>query len=159
MKEEIALDKKTFYVLSSETRANILKSLDIRRMTVSELSSRLNLPKSTIHENLNKLIDAKLVKKNDDNETNRVYYELTEKGIAILHPHQMTKIIILLSSAALGFVGGIIEIYLFIKSVFPEEAVKGVPPYEPEYLIFGVILLSLGFLFLYLASRSHKKYQ
>ena len=68
MKEEIALDKKTLYVLSSETRANILKSLDIRRMTVSELSRRLNLPKSTIHENLNKLIDAKLVKKNNDNK-------------------------------------------------------------------------------------------
>jgi len=125
MKEEIALDKKTFYVLSSETRANILKSLDIRRMTVSELSSRLNLPKSTIHENLNKLIDAKLVKKNDDNETNRVYYELTEKGIAILHPHQMTKIIILLSSAALGFVGGIIEIYLFNQKRFSRRSCEG----------------------------------
>ena len=70
----------------------------------------------------------------------------------------MTKIIILLSSAALGFVGGIIEMYCFIK-IFPEEAVRGVPPYEPEYLIFGVILLSLGFLFLYQAFRSHKKYQ
>ena len=81
-----------------------------------------------------------------------------KKSIAILHPHQMTKIIILLSSAALGFVGGIIEMYCFIK-IFPEEAVRGMPPYEPEYLIFGVILLSLGFLFLYQAFRSHKKYQ
>jgi len=158
MTDKIALDKQIFRALSSETRINILKKLDSKRRTLKELCDVLNLPKSTIRENLTVLVESDLVRRR--NIGNKwVYYELTEKGIAILHPHQMTKIIILLSSAALGFVGGIIEIYLFIKSVFPEEAVKGVPPYEPEYLIFGVILLSLGFLFLYLASRSHKKYQ
>ncbi|MFZ2071633.1 MAG: winged helix-turn-helix domain-containing protein [Halobacteriota archaeon] len=158
--DKIALDKKILCALSSDTRANILKSIDIRRMTTSELSRRLNLPKSTIHENLKRLIDADLVKKNDDNNTNRVYYELTEKGITILHPHEMTKIIILLSSAALSFVGGIIEMYLFIRSVFPKrEEVTGeiaMPLYEPKYLIFGMILLSLGALFLYLAFRMRK---
>jgi hypothetical protein len=71
----------------------------------------------------------------------------------------MTKIILFLSSAVLSFVGGIIEMYCFIKSAFPEEAVKGVPSYEPTYLIFGVILLSLGILFSYLAFRMRKKYQ
>ncbi len=72
----------------------------------------------------------------------------------------MTKIIILLSSAALSFVGGIIEMYWFIKSAFPELELEKeeeiVPLYEPEYLIFGVILLSLGVLFLYLAFRIRK---
>ena len=156
--DKITLDKKTLGVLSSDTRANILKSIDVRRMTVSELSKELNLPKSTIHENLIKLIDTDLVKKNDDNNTNRVYYELTEKGITILHPHEMTKIIILLSSAALSFAGGIIGIYCFIKSTFPgiEEAEEIVPLYEPKYLIFGVILLSLGVLFSYLAFHMRK---
>ncbi|MEA2075741.1 MAG: winged helix-turn-helix domain-containing protein [Euryarchaeota archaeon] len=154
--DKITLDKKALGALSSDTRANILKSIDVRRMTVSELSKELNLPKSTIHENLDRLVDADLVKKNDDNNTNRVYYELTERGITILHPHEMTKIIILLSSAALSFVGGIIEIYWFIKSTFPglKDAEEIVPLYEPKYLIFGVILLSLGVLFLYLLHRS-----
>ncbi|NQE06400.1 hypothetical protein C5S32_11075 [ANME-1 cluster archaeon GoMg1] len=157
MKDEIALDKKTLGVLSSDTRANILKSLDIRRMTVSELSRRLNLPKSTIHENLDRLIDTDLVKKND-NGNKWIYYEPTEKGRRLLHPCEMTKIIILLSSAALSFVGGIIEMYWFIKSTFPEskEEEEIVSLYEPEYLIFGVILLSLGVLFLYLAFRMRK---
>ncbi len=156
--DKITLDKKTLGALSSDTRANILKSIDVRRMTVSELSKELNLPKSTIHENLIKLIDTDLVKKNDDNNTNRVYYELTEKGITILHPHEMTKIIILLSSAALSIVGGIIEMYWFIKSTFPgiEEAEEIVPLYEPKYLIFSMILLSLGALFSYLAFRMRK---
>ncbi len=159
MIDKITLDKKALGALSSDTRANILKSLDIRRMTVSALSKRLNLPKSTIHENLDRLIDADLVKKNNDGNK-WVYYELTEKGRRLLHPHEMTKIIILLSSAALSFVGGIIEMYWFIKSAFPELELEKeeeiVPLYEPEYLIFGVILLSLGVLFLYLAFRMRK---
>ena len=155
MKEEITLDKKILGALSSETRANILKSIDIRRMTVTELSKRLNLPKSTIHENLDRLIDTDLVKKNDDGNK-WIYYELTEKGIRLLHPREMTKIIILLSSAALSFVGGIIAIYCFIKSVFPEKVMRGAPLYEPKYLIFGVILILVGVLFLYLAFRIRK---
>ena len=155
--DKITLDKKTLGALSSETRANILKSLDVRRMTVSELSKKLNLPKSTIHENLNRLIDADLVKKNDDGNK-WVYYEPTEKGRRLLHPHEMTKIIILLSSAALSFVGGIIGIYWFIKSTFPgmKDAEEIVPLYEPKYLIFGVILLLLSVLFSYLALRMRK---
>ncbi len=155
MVDKIILDKKTLGVLSSDTRANILKSLDIRRMTASELSKKLNLPKSTIHENLDRLVDTDLVRKND-NGNKRIYYELTEKGRRLLHPHEMTKIVLLLSSAALSFVGGIIEIYWFIKSVFPEEVMRGAPLYEPKYLIFGVILLLLGVLFSYLAFRIRK---
>jgi hypothetical protein len=107
------------------------------------------------------LIDADLLKKNNDGNK-WIYYEPTEKGRRLLHPHEMTKIVLLLSSAALSFVGGIIGIYWFIKSALPEEAVKavrGVPLYEPKYLIFGVILLSLGVLFLYLVFRRRKKCQ
>ncbi len=85
------------------------------------------------------------------------YYEPTGKGRRLLHPHELTKIIILLPPAALSFVGGIIEIYLFIKSAFPEEVLEGgVPLYEPKYLIFGVILLLLSVLFSYLALRRRK---
>lgn len=153
--DKIALDKKTLGVLSSEAKVNILKSLDVRRMTVSELSRRLNLPKSTIHGNLDRLVDTDLVKKND-NGNKWVYYELTGKGRKLLHPHETTKIILLLSSAALSFVGGI---YCFIKSTFPEreEVTEIVPVYGPTYyVIFSVILISLCALFLYLAFRMRK---
>ena len=166
---KIALDKQIFSALSSETRINILKKLDSKRRTLKELCDELNLSKSTIRENLTVLVESDLVRKR--NMGNKwVYYELTGKGRKLLHPHEMTKIIILLSSAALSFVGGVIKIYLFIKSTFPERgevagggAVGGVtgivPLYEPKYLFFGVILLSLGVLFLYLAFCRHKKYQ
>jgi len=146
MGDKITLDRKILRALSSDTRINILKSLK-RPMTVSELSRILNLPKSTIHENLEKLIDTGLVKKRKSEGRKRVYYELTEKGRRLL-----------LSSAA-SFICGIIAIYFSIK--IPEEAVKAVRrvPLEQNYLIFGVVLLALGVLLLYLAFRSHKKYQ
>jgi len=151
--DKITLDRKILRALSSDTRINILKSLNIRPMTVSELSRILNLPKSTIHENLEKLIDAGLVKKRKSEGRKRVYYELTEKGRRLLLSHK-TRIILLLSSAA-SFICGIIAIYFSIK--IPEEAVKAVRrvPLEQNYLIFGMVLLALGVLLLYLASRSH----
>jgi len=154
---KIALDKQIFSALSSETRINILKKLDSKRRTLKELCDELNLPKSTIRENLTVLVESDLVRKR--NIGNKwVYYEPTEKGRRLLHPHEMTKIILLLSSAALSFVGGIIEMYWFIKSTFPEleKEEEIVPLYEPKYLIFGMILLSLGVLFSYLAFRMRK---
>jgi len=149
--DKITLDRKILRALSSDTRINILKSLNIRPMTVSELSRILNLPKSTIHENLEKLIDAGLVKKRKSEGRKRVYYELTEKGRRLLLSHK-TRIILLLSSAA-SFICGIIAIYFSIK--IPEEAVRAVRRVPPEqnYLIFGVILLALGVLFLCIALR------
>ena len=147
--DKITLDRKILRALSSDTRINILKNLNVRPMTVSELSRILNLPKSTIHENLEKLIDAGLVKKRKSEGRKRVYYELTEKGRRLLLSHK-TRIILLLSSAA-SFICGIIAIYFSIK--IPEEAVKAVRrvPLEQNYLIFGVILLTLGVLFLCIA--------
>ncbi len=78
--DKITLDKKAFDVLASETRINILKKLDLRRMTVSELSKTLNLSKSTVYEHLEKLVDANFVKKNDDNNTNRFTMSLQKKA-------------------------------------------------------------------------------
>lgn len=114
--DKITLDRKILRALSSDTRINILKSLNIRPMTVSELSRILNLPKSTIHENLEKLIDAGLVKKRKSEGRKRVYYELTEKGRRLLLSHK-TRIILLLSSAA-SFICGIIAVYFSIKTIF-----------------------------------------
>ena len=153
--DKITLDRKILRALSSDTRINILKNLNVRPMTVSELSRILNLPKSTIHENLEKLIDAGLVKKRKSEGRKRVYYELTEKGRRLLLSHK-TRIILLLSSAA-SFICGIIAIYFSIK--IPEEAVKAVRrvPLEQNYLIFGVILLALSVLFLCIALRIRGK--
>jgi DNA-binding transcriptional ArsR family regulator len=125
-------------------------------MTLRDLADELNIYKSTVHEHLNILIDSGLVRK--VNKNNKwVYYELTEAGRGILHSCKSPKkIILLLSSTILAFVGGVIEVYRFVKNIspLPVKGGGGVPVFEPEHLIIGLILFSLGFLFLYLLHRS-----
>ena len=157
LSEKVNLGKDDFDAFASEMRIELLKRLDSRRKTVTELSKELSLTKSTVHKHLEKLTNAGLVEKKE-NERKRVYYELTKKSKAILHPHEQTKIVILLSSSVLSFIGGIIEVYRFVKSIsLPEE----IPPpmggiiYEPEHIIIGIILISFAVLFLYAAFRIH----
>jgi len=59
--EETTLDRDDLAALSSDVRVMILKALDSRPMTVSELADRLGLAKSTVHEHLAVLADADLV--------------------------------------------------------------------------------------------------
>lgn len=100
---------------------------------------------------------GKLVEK-QENERKRVYYELTKKSKAMLHPHELTKIVILLSFSVLSFIGVIVEVYRFVKSIsLPEE----IPPpmggviCESEHIIIGIILILFALLLLYAAFRIH----
>ena len=156
--EKITLDKRTIRALASETRSDIIKTIDSGSTTLRELADKLNISKSTVHEHLTILIESGLVKKvNKDNKW--VCYELTGKGTKILHPHKKTKIIVLLSSAILSFVVGIVGLYRFVRSIFifPEEALKAIAPYEPVHLITGLILISLGIILLSFGKKRTKR--
>jgi len=148
---KIVLDKRDFKALSSDIRVEILKKLDSGCKTLRKLSDELNLPKSTVHENLTVLVESGFVERRNKG-SKWVYYELTEKGRSVLHPHEKVKIILLLSSAVLSYAGGIMEIYLFIQRTHPEEGVKGIP-FHPEHLILGIILVVVGTILLYSGLR------
>jgi len=83
--DKVVLDTQIFSALSSDTRINILKKLDSKRMALKELCDELNLPKSTMRENLTVMIESDLVRKRHRG-IKWVYYELTEKGKGMLHP-------------------------------------------------------------------------
>lgn len=100
--DKIVLDKASFKALSSDVRVEIIKLLDRRRYTVSELSRVLDQNKSSLLEHLDKLVEAGIVKKIDDSEHKWVYYALTFKGRSILHPEHL-KIALVLSIAFLLF--------------------------------------------------------
>lgn len=108
MQEKVTLDRKIFEALASETRINILKSLDERPKTIAELSRELKFSKSSLHEHLSKMLDVGLVEKQEYSKW--VYYRLTEKGRNILHPHERTKILVLLSLSLLSLATGIFEL-------------------------------------------------
>jgi len=66
--------------LASENRIKILKLIYINPRKFTELKEQLNLPSSSMVNNLNQLINAKLVKHNI--KTNQ--YEITQFGITVL---------------------------------------------------------------------------
>ena len=88
MKERIVLDEKSFKALSADSRVGILKSLNERRRTLSELSQKLNLGNSTIKEHCDILVNADLIKQIDEGRKWK-YYELTQKGKQIISPNLM----------------------------------------------------------------------
>jgi len=94
MDDKIVLDKGSFMALASESRVKLLKKLDERRMTVTELSKELEMSKPAVLKHLTKLVEAGLVKK-VESERKWVYYALTMRGKNILHPERV-KIILLL---------------------------------------------------------------
>lgn len=97
LREKITLDRKTFEALSSGLRIDILKRLDERAKTISELSREINIYKSSIHRHLCRLVEGGLVEKQNDSRK-WVYFCLTNKGKKILHPKK-TRIAILLSAS------------------------------------------------------------
>lgn len=162
-RDKIIIDRKALFALASETRIEILKKLDERRTTLTELSESLDMSKTAVKEHLDKLVEAGLVERVDEGRK-WIYYELTGKGRRILHPESRTKIILLLSSAIASIAGGLFELYKFmvIKSAIPTPTPTPAPvpvptPTPPEmHLLAGLALISLGaVMILYWA----KKYQ
>lgn len=105
---KITLDAETFKALASATRLTVLKALDERRKTLTELSRDLDLNKATVHEHLGLLLAAGLVRKRDDEGRKWIYYELTWTGQRILRPEATTTFNVLLGLSALAAGGGVL---------------------------------------------------
>jgi len=93
--DKVKIDRKTLFALASDTRLEILKKLDERRMTLSELSKTLGLSKTAVKEHLDILLEVGLIIK-VDRDRKWVYYELTKKGKNILHPTEKTKFLFII---------------------------------------------------------------
>ncbi len=158
----VKIDRKALFALASETRIEILKKLDERRMTLTELSKELNMSKTAVKEHLDKLVQAGLIRKVDEGRK-WMYYELTGKGKRILHPESRAKIILLISSAIASVLSGLFELYKFVViklavPTTPAPAPIPVPtptrpaspapsPTNPEvHLLASLFLISLGIL-------------
>lgn len=104
--DRITLDRESFKALASDTRLDILRALDERQKTVTELAKELDLNKATVFEHLETLVKVDLVQKLE-NERKWVYYQLSWKGRRILHPEKITIALMLSSSLASLLTGGI----------------------------------------------------
>jgi DNA-binding transcriptional ArsR family regulator len=87
MEEKITIEKDVFKALASETRIKMLKILDTRRHTQSEIAVSLSLSVPTVKEHLDAMEKAGLVKPIEEGYKWK-YYELTEKSKCILDPER-----------------------------------------------------------------------
>lgn len=108
MPQTISLDKETFKALAGETRVQILKELNERQKTQSELAAKLHLSAPTVNEHLSLLKKAGLVQEIDDGHKWK-YFSLSAKGKNILNPGEK-QILLVLSLLTIAFTGLILMI-------------------------------------------------
>jgi len=150
--DKITLDRDVFKALASDTRLQILKKLDERQKTVTELAKELELNKSTVLEHLEKLETAKLIQKvEQDVERKWVYWQLTWTGRRLLHPDQV-KVALLLSTAVGALVAGAAAFWMWLRSgAAPEpEAetrVMFAPPEAPPEPALDPVWLAVAIAF------------
>jgi len=111
---KVTLDRETFKALASDTRLDILKSLDGRHMSLKDICTATKMNKATLHEHLVKLNGAGLIKKNEREGRKWVYYKLTWKGECLLHPEN-TRIVVLFTTTFITLWIGIIQLVQYVK--------------------------------------------
>jgi DNA-binding transcriptional ArsR family regulator len=145
---EIILEKSDIDSLSSDVRISILKHLDEKPMTLSELSDLMGLSKSTIHQHLSILSESKLIYADDSRKWHP--YELTKKGERILHPEKGYKIIFLLGSSIFIGIWGLIFMYTYIDGF----TYQGPPKYhDPLYFLAGEICIIAAAVLIWIVLR------
>ena len=97
-------------LLFSKTKIEILKKLNERNYTVSELSKILGKSKSTISEHLNALYKMGLVDK--ESHSKWVYYKITNKGKKVL---EKLEALILMVGSIFALIG--MWVYYALKQV------------------------------------------
>jgi predicted transcriptional regulator len=83
---EITLKKEDISALSSDVRTSILKHIDKKSYTLTELSEELGLSKSTVHQHIAQLIKSELIEVDESRKWHP--YRLTPKAERILHPEK-----------------------------------------------------------------------
>jgi DNA-binding transcriptional ArsR family regulator len=151
----VELNEEVLKVLSSRSRKRIIKSLEDRSKTVSELSRELNLAKSTVHKHIVRLAETGIVVRRDIDNNKFVYYTLSEKGRYILKQAEKLSLKIQLSIALITFVGGVLELYRFIRDA---TMVKGELSIINLLLGMGLIIFSILLLYTVRSKRSQFGY-
>jgi DNA-binding transcriptional ArsR family regulator len=111
--EDVTIDQDDLAALSSDVRVAILKLLDTRPMTMSELADGLGLARSTVHEHLSVLADADLV--THENVRKWRDYTLTKRGRRILHPGRDHRIVFLLGTSLVAMTAGLLCVTSYLR--------------------------------------------
>jgi DNA-binding transcriptional ArsR family regulator len=120
---KVTLDMGTFKALASDTRLDILRTLDGKKMSLKDISKATKLNKATLHEHLSKLHEAGLVKRKEREGHKWVYYKLSWKGEGLLHPEN-TRIVVLFTTTFVTLFFGIVMLVNYVKGYVVGKAVN-----------------------------------
>ncbi|KYK28525.1 hypothetical protein AYK20_01130 [Thermoplasmatales archaeon SG8-52-1] len=150
---KVSLDIESFKALASETRLDILKVLDGKKLNLNEITKATNLHKMTLHEHLSKLTSAGFINRIEREGHKWVYYTLSWKGQSILHPEN-TRIVVLFSVTFISLIFGIFAIVKYIgeNPVKSHEIILETSPGavsgESIFLYLSVICMMFFFILL-----------
>ena len=99
--DEITLSRTEFKALASDSRTGIIKLLNERNHTLSEISKKLELTAPTVKQHLSVLENAGLIQQIDEGRKWK-YYCLTKKGSKILSPGSPANVFIVLALSIIG---------------------------------------------------------
>jgi len=160
---KISLDIESFKALASETRLDILRALDGKKMSLNEITKVTNLHKMTLHEHLTKLTESGFIKKIEREGHKWVYYKLSWKGESLLHPEN-TRIVIMFSMTFISLLLGIISLINYIghKPVTSPPDLLMSPPAGPasqglDFLFFTVFFIFISSLLFFVSICKYKK--
>ncbi len=161
----ITLGKETLKALSSDIRIDILRTLESRKMTVSELSRSMNMNKTTIYTHLIILKEAELIKRRERHGHKWVYYRLSFSGMSILHPEQ-TNFLVSLTFIVLSL---LTMLYFIAPLAQFNVLVQDSPPIQPKnttspdmiviFIILSIIMSIICLILLLIRQRKIKKLQ
>lgn len=123
---KVTLDMDTFKALASDTRLDILKALDGKKMSLKDISAITKLNKATLHEHLVKLNEVGLVKKKEREGHKFVSYKLTWKGESLLHPEN-TRIVVMFATTFIALAAAIIQMVWYIKGTVMNLGYRAYP--------------------------------
>ena len=146
---KIIIDKETFKVLASDTRLDILKILDNKKLNLNDMCRETKLNKATLHEHLVKLHEAGLIKRHERQGHKWVYYNLSWKGSSLLHPEN-SRIVVMFSATIFAFIASAAGLIAIIKEYFSSSQVRNMLE-APNAIDNNTPLIGKG----YLPSENH----
>ncbi len=123
---KITLDSSTFKALASGTRVKILKTLEKRNHTQSELSAVLKMSIPAIKDHLTAMEKGGLVKRKEEGRK-WIYYALTEKSKCVLDPERK-RLWIVLSFFVLSAIGTVVTLSKYFGARAVDKAMFAAAP-------------------------------
>ena len=133
---DIVLDSDDLAALSSKTRIAILKAIDKKDSTITELAEELGISKASVHAHVAELESSGLIEADKVRKWHP--YSLTKKGREILHPHKNTRVVIMLGLIVFCMTAGIYSFVLYFEGFVYQGGVSSAD-HPLIFLIFGDI--------------------